>query len=243
MSSRRSRGVTHVHREARPAFDRRRHVLAADRRHDDVLHGRDREAVAGELVAPQVEVDEVAAGDALGKRAARARNVAERASRSRSRRARSSARSAPKTLIPTGVRTPVVSMSIRALIGIVQAFVWPGHLQRPVHLGDQLVPGDVGPRQTRRRRRPSATRAPRTSTSAACARHSPSGFRDDGRLHHRERRGVGRGLGSARLAEDALDLREGLAGSRSWSCSRRCGLASTRDAGEGRRHVEDRCPR
>jgi hypothetical protein len=36
------------------------------------------------------------------------------------------ARSAPKTLIPTGVRIPVVSMSIRPLIGIVQALVVPG---------------------------------------------------------------------------------------------------------------------
>ena len=37
-----------------------------------------------------------------------------------------SPRSAPKILIPTGVRTPVVSMSMRPLIGIVQAFVTPG---------------------------------------------------------------------------------------------------------------------
>jgi hypothetical protein len=29
-------------------------------------------------------------------------------------------------LIPTGVRTPVVSMSMRALMGMVHAFVWPG---------------------------------------------------------------------------------------------------------------------
>ena len=35
---------------------------------------------------------------------------------------------APDTLMPTGVRTPVVSMSMRALIGIVQALVVPGNL-------------------------------------------------------------------------------------------------------------------
>ncbi len=37
-----------------------------------------------------------------------------------------SLRSAPKTLMPTGVRTPVVSMSMRFLIGMVQALVVPG---------------------------------------------------------------------------------------------------------------------
>ena len=35
-------------------------------------------------------------------------------------------RSAPKILMPMGVRTPVVSMSMRPLIGIVHAFVVPG---------------------------------------------------------------------------------------------------------------------
>ena len=35
-------------------------------------------------------------------------------------------RSLPKTLMPIGVRMPVDSMSVRALIGIVQAFDTPG---------------------------------------------------------------------------------------------------------------------
>ena len=35
-------------------------------------------------------------------------------------------RFAPRTLMPTGVRTPVVSMSMRPLIGIVQALTLPG---------------------------------------------------------------------------------------------------------------------
>ena len=38
-----------------------------------------------------------------------------------------SARSVPNTLMPTGVRMPVESMSMRALIGIVQAFETPGN--------------------------------------------------------------------------------------------------------------------
>ena len=36
-------------------------------------------------------------------------------------------RSVPITLTPTGVRMPVDSMSMRALIGIVQAFETPGN--------------------------------------------------------------------------------------------------------------------
>ena len=39
-----------------------------------------------------------------------------------------SATSAPLIFSPTGVRIPVVSMSIRALIGIVQAFETPGYV-------------------------------------------------------------------------------------------------------------------
>ena len=38
----------------------------------------------------------------------------------------SAARSGPNTLMPTGVRMPVASMSFRPLIGMVQAFVMPG---------------------------------------------------------------------------------------------------------------------
>jgi hypothetical protein len=40
-----------------------------------------------------------------------------------------SAVSAPEILSPTGVRMPVVSMSIRPLIGIVQAFETPGYVR------------------------------------------------------------------------------------------------------------------
>ena len=40
-------------------------------------------------------------------------------------------RSGPKILMPIGVRIPVVNMSMRFLIGIVQAFVTPGILSLP----------------------------------------------------------------------------------------------------------------
>src|SRR5207244_10013843 len=39
-------------------------------------------------------------------------------------------RSEPRTLIPIGVRTPVESMSMRFLIGIVQMFGMPGKRRR-----------------------------------------------------------------------------------------------------------------
>jgi len=37
------------------------------------------------------------------------------------------ARSVPSTLMPTGVLMPVASMSVRALIGMVQALETPGN--------------------------------------------------------------------------------------------------------------------
>ena len=62
--------VAHVDRVALAALDGGGHVLAADGRHDHRLHVVDGEPVAGELVAPGLEVDEVAAGHALGEDAA-----------------------------------------------------------------------------------------------------------------------------------------------------------------------------
>jgi hypothetical protein len=87
-----------------------------------------------------------------------------------------STRSVPKTLIPTGVRMPVDSMSMRALIGIVHELATPGELQRLVEFGDQLVGGQAGP---------------------------PFAFRleVDHRLEHLQRRRVGRRLRPAGLAD------------------------------------------
>ena len=104
----------------------------------------DRQPVARELLAVPVEVEEVAAAVALGEDAARARAPARStASTLRADRVDRRARSAPEIFRPTGVRMPVVSMSMRALIGIVQAFDTPGSVERLVHLGDQLFLRDV----------------------------------------------------------------------------------------------------
>ncbi len=183
----------------------------------------DGQPVARELVAPEIEVEEVAAGDALGEDAAGAGNGLQRRPRSRRRSARSSSRSAPKILMPTGVRIPVVSMSMRFLIGIVQALVWPGKLQRRRSARSTSSSQVMRSRQSGRRTRLEPVRRPATSTSAAVvAPLAPRGLSSDRRLHHRERRRIGRGLGAAGLAEDALDLGEGACRIRSCTCSSAC---------------------
>src|SRR5207302_3718435 len=64
--------VTDVDRVALPALDGHGHVGPAHGRLDYVLHVHDREAVAGDGVATQGEVQVVTLGDALGKGAASA---------------------------------------------------------------------------------------------------------------------------------------------------------------------------
>ena len=124
------------------ALDRRGDGLAAERRRNRVLHVADHQAVARQRVAVGDDVEVVAADDAFGISAGRARHGL-------SRRFRSVApafhlvRSVPNTLMPTGVRMPVASMSMRALIGMVQALETPGNCKRLVHFGDQ--PSTVRP--------------------------------------------------------------------------------------------------
>ena len=85
--------------------------------------------------------------------------------------------------MPTGVRMPVESMSIRALIGIVKELATPGMV-----------------------------RASFISSLSCLERHAgaPLGFglEVDHGLEHLQRRRVGRGLGAARLAEDLGHLRD-----------------------------------
>ena len=71
-------------------------------------------------------------------------------------------------MTPSGVRTPVVSMSMRALIGIVQALATPGQGERFVHPAgavDQLLGAlVVGPEAAQNVLQPSS--APNWNTSA-----------------------------------------------------------------------------
>ena len=100
---------------------------------------------------------------------------------------------------------PVVSMSMRFLIGIVQALVCPRVVKRRVHLVDELVGSVIVPGRSGRERR-STNPGTRESTSAASCATAASGFRMTTVSIIEKRRRVGGGLGAARLSEDALDL-------------------------------------
>ena len=69
--------IANVDRISLAAFDRGGDVLAADRGHDRLLHVIDGEAIAGDRRAVNVEIDEVAARDALAVDAARAGDAAD----------------------------------------------------------------------------------------------------------------------------------------------------------------------
>ncbi len=85
--------------------------------------------------------------------------------------------------MPTGVRMPVASMSIRPLIGMVQALVTPGSRTARVHRRHQPVVGHSRPPLI-------------------------LGLERDGGFEHVEAGGVGGGVGPAGLAPDVIHLGE-----------------------------------
>ena len=85
--------------------------------------------------------------------------------------------------MPSGLRTPVASISVRVWIGIHQTFGMPG--KRSFSSISSMSASHVMP-----------------------ARHCSRGLSTTVDLDHAERRGIGRGLGAALLAEDAHDLGE-----------------------------------
>ncbi len=115
-------------------------------------------------------------------------------------------RSAPKIFTPTGVRMPVVSMSMRFLMGIVQALVIPGILSARSISSTSSSWLMCRARMWRRIR---------LSHSGAQVEYQrvlwpplDFGLEHDSGLHHRKRRRIGGGLRAASLAEHALDFRE-----------------------------------
>ncbi len=129
-------------------------------------------------------------------------------------------------------------MSIRALIGIVQALVTPGNRiawSSPSGPYDELFPADaIGPEGAEDRLQPvrSPIRVP--------ARPRPPlglGLELDHGLHHRERRRIGGGLRPPRLPVHARHLGEGA----QYSILRlqESGGLGDRDPRERGRHVED----
>ena len=125
-SARYSRRVPHAHRKPPAAFDRRRQHGLADRRFDDLLDVADADAVPRRGGAIDLDVEVLAARDLLGIDVARAGHLPHDVRRRVARHLRATSRSVPNTFTPTSDRMPVVSMSIRLMIGIVQMFETPG---------------------------------------------------------------------------------------------------------------------
>ena len=204
--------VAHVDAVALAALDRLRHARAPDRGLDDVLHVAHGHAVARDRVAPDAEVEVVAARRALREGAPRARHGGEHA------------------LDVAADATDLGQVGAEDLDPDRGAEAGGEHLgaghdrhpedvghareaDRPVHLVVEALPGHALP--------PLAL-----------------GLEGHHRLEHAERRGIGRGLGAPRLAEDALDLGE-LLEHAVLDLERGAGLRHGH-ARERRRHVEDR---
>ena len=118
--------VAEVDSVALQALDRRGERHAAQGDFQDILHLADRKAVAGDVVAVDVELDVVAAHDALGVGAGGAGDLPHDRLDLRGD-ALQLREVGPATLMPTGVLMPVASMSMRVLMGMVQALMSPGN--------------------------------------------------------------------------------------------------------------------
>ena len=170
-------------------------------------------AVARDLARIGIDVEVMSRRSAFGKGARRPGTM--RASTNSIWRAELSisARSLPKTLMPTGVRMPVESMSMRALIGIVQALDTPGNcsdLSISAISLSVVMPG----------------------------RQSLFGLEIDDRLEHLRRRGSVAVDSAAGLAPDRIATSGKLLMILFCVCSsfRRLGHGQ---AGKSRRHVEE----
>ncbi len=228
--------VAQVHRVAFPSLDRRGDVLAADGAHDHHLHLLDRQTIASELIPPRSEIHEVAAGDAFGEHAPRARQrpdqpfdlLANPLDLGQVR---------PEHLDPhrrPDARREHVDSRLdrhRPRVGL------PWNLQRAVHLVDQRLVGDpVSPDGARRRLDPLGQLRLRIPP----LHRAPLGLvlQNDRGLHHRERRRIGGRLRASGLPEHAFDFRERLQD----AVLRLQQLLRLRhgDSRQRRRHVQDR---
>ena len=147
------------------------------------------EPVARGLCAAHVDVGEEAAGRALREGAARPRRSARRPSRSRSAVRSIVWMSSPKTWMPSGLRMPVASISVRVWIGIHQTLGMPGYWSFSSISRDEAVPGQprapLVPRLQEYRRSRPWTAAPGRSPSRrgpSCRRRArPRGTREAAR--------------------------------------------------------------
>ena len=112
--------------------------------------------------------------------------------------------------IPTGVRTPVAIMSMRARAGAVQALVQPGSRTA----SSSAATSSASCAASRRARAAAAASLsgrgaqPEYQRRRAISRPLGARAQADDRLGHRVRRRIGAGVGAADLAEHRLDLAE-----------------------------------
>ncbi len=107
----------------------------------------DADAVAGRLLAVDVDFQVALAHDRLGDHVARPVDRLERPLRCPCTRGRWSSRSGPNTLTPMSVRTPVESMSMRLMIGCVKMLLQPGTCKtRPISSSTRSPFGPALPR-------------------------------------------------------------------------------------------------
>ena len=124
------RRISHANGKALPPFDRRVRTVSPIARLDDLLDVADAEAVARGGLAVDRDVQVLAARDLLGIDVAGARHRPHDVGHLSRRALRASADRSPKIFTPTSDRIPVVSMSMRLMIGIVQMFETPGAAPR-----------------------------------------------------------------------------------------------------------------
>ncbi len=140
-------------------------VFSADCGHARFLRVRYCQPVAGQLVAPEVKIEEVAAGHAFGENGPRAGHILQQFFEAAADLL-DFRRSGPKTLMPTECARPWTACRSGLLIGMVHALVTPGMRNVLIHLIDQFIPGDVLRDDAAQDQCSSANRAPMSNTTA-----------------------------------------------------------------------------
>ena len=196
--------IAHIDGIALAALDRGRHGLAAQRARDGLLHVLDRDAVLREPRRGRARCrGSSRRSPARRMRRRRAGHACASPPRPGARRLRARPRSRPSSLTPTGVRMPVASMSMRALIGMVQALLTPGNC--------------------------SARSISAISLSTVMpARHSRLGLEVDHGLEHLQRRRIGRGGGAPAPCRTPTRPRGTILMILSWVCSSSADLVTER---------------
>ncbi len=201
--------ITNIDGISFAAFHRRCDGVAADCAHHDHIGLVDRQAVAGERIAFQIEIEEIAARRAFGEGAGRPRHIPDRgfdlpADLLNFRKVRAEHLDADGRAHAGGQHIdarldghgPCID-DAGNLQGLVQSARTVNQFLRASVIGPDLC--ETRPQPFRRAR----------GIPARLSRPLFLRLQNDNRFHHRERRGVGGRFGAARFAEHAIDLGEG----------------------------------